>query len=319
MAALVDSYLQHPDRLGLDKAARRGYVVAGGILLEVLGPERYARTITRTDLRYLQEVILSLPPHAKRRPEYQDVPLSEIAADATARRAAGEKLPSLRPDVGNKYLRTVTRIFVYAVHENMIDRNPADRLTIRTSGSVRTALTLAQLRRMFHRGYALTDNNWIPLVALLQGMRGNEIAQMDTTDVRLVNGVWCFHVSVWTEDENGTRAKIDKSLKNRPSERIVPIHRRLIELGFLHHVEERRKAKYAKLFDVKLWGDSYWDSIRDAMYSLMDAAGIRTELDFAQDRRGCVSAGECSSGEACRVEQALGERSGDFYHVPALA
>jgi sensor domain CHASE-containing protein len=29
--------------------------------------------------------------------------------------------------------------------------------------------------------------------------------------------------------------------------------------------------------------------------------------------------GERSSGERCRVEQALGERSGDFYHVPALA
>ena len=45
----------------------------------------------------------------------------------------------------------------------------------------------------------------------------------------------------------------------------------------------------------------------------------RPELDFAQIRWGFVSAWECSSGEACRVEQAVGERSGDFYHVPALA
>ena len=36
------------------------------------------------------------------------------------------------------------------------------------------------------------------------------------------------------------------------------------------------------------------------------------KLDFAQFRWDGVSAGECSSGEACRVEQALGERSGDF-------
>jgi len=43
------------------------------------------------------------------------------------------------------------------------------------------------------------------------------------------------------------------------------------------------------------------------------------QLDFAQIRWGFVSAVECSSGEACRVEQAVGERSGDFYHVPALA
>src|SRR4051812_22528188 len=43
------------------------------------------------------------------------------------------------------------------------------------------------------------------------------------------------------------------------------------------------------------------------------------ELDFAQIRWGFVSAWECSRGEACRVEQAVGERSGYFYHVPALA
>ena len=44
-----------------------------------------------------------------------------------------------------------------------------------------------------------------------------------------------------------------------------------------------------------------------------------SELDFAQFQWEGVSAGECSSGEGCRVEQALGERSGDFYHVLALA
>ena len=44
-----------------------------------------------------------------------------------------------------------------------------------------------------------------------------------------------------------------------------------------------------------------------------------SELDFAQIQWGFVSAWECSSGEACRVKQALSERSGDFYHVPALA
>ncbi len=43
----------------------------------------------------------------------------------------------------------------------------------------------------------------------------------------------------------------------------------------------------------------------------------RPELDFAQGRWGIVPARECSSGEACRVEQAFGERSRHFYHVPA--
>jgi integrase len=277
MAALTDSYLQHPDRQRLDDAARRGYVAASEMLREVIGPERYAHTITRSDLRHFQDVVLALPPNAKKRPEYQDVPFAEIAADAKARRAKGDKLPSLRPEVANKYLSAATRIFAYAVRENMIDRTPAEGLVIRTSGSTRTAFTLPQLRRMFHQNYPLVGNTWIPLVALLQGMRGNEIAQMDLTDVRQVNGVWCFHISVWSEDEDGTRTRNGKSVKNRPSERVVPIHKRLIQLGLLNHVAERRRLGSVKLFDVALWGDSYWDSVRTAMYKLMDEAGIRTE------------------------------------------
>jgi hypothetical protein len=54
------------------------------------------------------------------------------------------------------------------------------------------------------------------------------------------------------------------------------------------------------------WG-RVWEMIR------------KPKFDFAQIRWGFVSAWESSSGEACRVEQAVGERSGDFYHVPALA
>ena len=49
------------------------------------------------------------------------------------------------------------------------------------------------------------------------------------------------------------------------------------------------------------------------------AGATSYQLDFAQSGCRDVSAWECSRGDARRVEQALGERSGNFYHVPALA
>jgi len=64
-----------------------------------------------------------------------------------------------------------------------------------------------------------------------------------------------------------------------------------------------------------IWTDALQARLRDLWAQGLTAS----ELDFAQFRWDGVSAGECSSGEACRVEQALSERSGDFYHVPALA
>ena len=73
---------------------------------------------------------------------------------------------------------------------------------------------------------------------------------------------------------------------------------------------------------ARCFGD-IWKTKDSAKKTLSRKGGdnipIVSNLDFAQFRWGGVSAGECSSGEACRVEQALSERSGDFYHVPALA
>lgn len=62
---------------------------------------------------------------------------------------------------------------------------------------------------------------WFPLIGLHTGMRVEEIAKLRTADVRREDGVWCFDI---------------KKAKTRAGERLVPIHPRLIALGFLDHV-----------------------------------------------------------------------------------
>ena len=41
----------------------------------------------------------------------------------------------------------------------------------------------------------------------------------------------------------------DKSVKNKGSERVIPIHPKLIDMGFLYYVEYRRREQKRKLFD----------------------------------------------------------------------
>lgn len=69
---------------------------------------------------------------------------------------------------------------------------------------------------------------WIPLIALYNGMRSNEICQMRASDVRRKDGVWIFDVSA---------EGIGQSLKTEAATRIVPVHSELIRCGFLEYLK----------------------------------------------------------------------------------
>jgi integrase len=68
---------------------------------------------------------------------------------------------------------------------------------------------------------------WIPWIGLYTGARLGEIAQLLTTDVRQIHGVWIFHVT-----REGSALK---STKTKGSQRVVPIHSELIKLGLLDY------------------------------------------------------------------------------------
>lgn len=73
---------------------------------------------------------------------------------------------------------------------------------------------------------------WIPLVAIYSGARLGELCQLLTADVRQLHGTWIFHITeVGDEDEEGAA----KRTKTAGSMRVVPVHSRLIEFGFLEY------------------------------------------------------------------------------------
>lgn len=83
---------------------------------------------------------------------------------------------------------------------------------------------------------------WLPLVAYFTGARTNEIAQLDTADIREIDGHPCFDFC--PDDPKAFEAKRLKTGEARQ----VPIHPRLIELGFLDYVECQRRDRQKKLF-----------------------------------------------------------------------
>jgi len=79
---------------------------------------------------------------------------------------------------------------------------------------------------------------WAPLIALHAGLRSEEALQLALRDIQVVDGVPCFVLSQGP----------GQTLKSPAARRTVPVHRNLIELGFMVLVERLRKNGELRLF-----------------------------------------------------------------------
>ena len=190
----------------------------------------------------------------------------EIVAWTAAHPNASKLTPMT---INAKGLGAISTLMDLAVVEYDLDDNPCTglRLPIEIGDQIeRLPFNLVDLTRLFLESPTYRNPPkvsaagsgaaafWLPLIGLFQGERLEEIGQLLTEDVKTEEGIAYFDITiVEDDDENGAaassrkRAKgrtvsAEKSLKTPASKRRVPIHRLLIEAGFLDYVARRRAA-----------------------------------------------------------------------------
>jgi integrase len=84
---------------------------------------------------------------------------------------------------------------------------------------------------------------WLMFLGLMTGARLEELGQLHVADIQSEQGIDYIEIS-----ETVYGGKADKSLKSESSKRRVPIHPRLIDLGFLRFVRRRRIENQRRLF-----------------------------------------------------------------------
>lgn len=85
---------------------------------------------------------------------------------------------------------------------------------------------------------------WVTLLSLFHGLRVNEASSLYTADIKEEDGLHYINIEAnLTED-----LELRKQLKNQASMRRVPLHSKMIELGFLDFVaESKTKRLFPKL------------------------------------------------------------------------
>jgi len=141
----------------------------------------------------------------------------------------------------------------YAINPALIDDfSLINKSKHEKKGMIRKAFNKEHLQRIFGSEYyreALYNTSyqyWLPVLAAFTGARINEIAQLLPSDVKKDDdGLWYIDITDSADDgEEG------KSLKNEESRRIVPVHEKLITLGFIDFVEDQKVKGAKNLFDI---------------------------------------------------------------------
>ena len=156
--------------------------------------------------------------------------------------------PRVSPSTVNKQIGAVQAIAGWAAENGIIPdhihwADPFRKKRVEERQSERGPFVATELQTLFDaplftaqaypEGAKGVAGVWLPLLALFSGARQGELAGLRVADVREEQET---HLLFIVAD-----AKAGKTLKTKTSERAVPLHPQLLQLGFLSYVAERRR------------------------------------------------------------------------------
>jgi integrase len=203
--------------------------------------------IRRSHARQFREALQDVP--HKRTGKLLKAPLPELAK-------WGHEHPEAQkigPGTVNKLLGGVQAVCRWARKEHLLPDDWADpfaEMRLEEDESGRAPFSEDELRVIFGslvftegarpKGGQGAAAFWLPLLALFGGERLSEIAALRVSDI--ANNQLIGAVSIYIRADK----KAGRRLKNKQSERFVPVHSQLIKLGFLDYVATQAKARGEK-------------------------------------------------------------------------
>lgn len=208
----------------------------------------------RRDLTTFYDMLRALPALYSKSKQWSGLRLAQIAEQA---RQSDD--PKMTMKTVKRHFSALGRLFTWLRRRGeYIGENPAHGFEFPDKGRARDKRQMWQgeplrclfkspvwmgclsaARRSLPGGLIVRDEKyWLPILGLFQGNRLEEFAQLLRGDVRREHDIWYFDIN----DEG------EKQLKNQQSKRRVPLHPRVISLGFLDYVEDVAPTPDSKVF-----------------------------------------------------------------------
>lgn len=215
------------------------------ILAGVLEADKPVSDINADDMRAFFDVVMVWPAHAWKRKPYRGQTVKEVARLA---KEQGEPLPS--PFTVEKHRQRLAAFFNHLIRAGVLEKNPVHGVaglvapdpeedsgrpfTDDELGIIFEPIRFAKWAKKYpHRWFGT-------MLGLHSGARITEVAQLETSDIECVEGIWGFSI-------RPSRPK-GKRVKNKQSRRFVPLADAVMNAGFLEYVEEVKAEGHVRLF-----------------------------------------------------------------------
>jgi len=290
-----------------------GYRSIHNLIIEFFGPRKEATSIGRDDCRRFRDMVMQYPKNATK-----IYPNLTYQKRIDRGRKEGREL--LAAYTQNQYITRLSSILEWAVREEYLVKNSASRLTIIDDvpdDEKRDSFDTSDLKKMFsstiytgrkpgnHGAYkagplVIKDARyWLPLIALFQGARLNEMAQLKTSGIVKTEGIDCILFFKQSKEQR---------LKNKHSKREIPIHPELKRLGFLTYVETIKASGEERLFpELELDGFGYYSGHLSKKFNYwLRKIGVKSSINCFHSFRHTFEDALRDADVAVEIQEKLG-------------
>ncbi|MGH1399359.1 MAG: tyrosine-type recombinase/integrase [Alphaproteobacteria bacterium] len=257
MSEVLETYLTELERQGKREKSIKEKREMLSFLIEVVGDIEILSVEKQSHAVEFKECLLKLP--ANRKKKYPNLALEELFSLELDNDAM------IKTATINKYLETARAFFNWLIERNNYEEdNPFKGLKVkqtrRQQAESRYPYSSDDLVKIFgsmvYQGCAgdgihkrlksgdiiLNDSAmfWLPLMALYSGLRRNEMCSLYVKDIyQSEEGIWLYDIN---ENDTG------KTVKSDSTERTVPIHKAVINMGFLDYIAKLKKNNQERVF-----------------------------------------------------------------------
>ncbi|MGR5502121.1 tyrosine-type recombinase/integrase [Vibrio sp. DNB22_10_4] len=208
------------------------------------------RQIRRLQAEDARKLLQQYPANAKKHSE-----LSKLAGIDVIEANNKYRLPVLSNESVKDYIQKCSSFFEWCLQMELTDINPFKGMKfrkVRSDRDAKNAYSQTDLKKLFgtpihtREEYRHPHYYWLPLLGIYTGARLNELCQLYKENIHKEGDVWVIRI-----DDN----LAGQRLKNNFSRRTIPVHQKLIDLGF---IEFALGVHHERLFPaLKLERDGY--------------------------------------------------------------
>jgi integrase len=256
LARLTTLHLSNMDRGGLKNRSsvrERRYILE---LLEQIVGNKPVAAVTTADAELFADTLAQWPAYRHNHPDF-----AHMSPAAIVKRTEELELPTIQRSTQAKHIKAINAFFAWCIEAELLTQNPFRLIQLSRYRELmprkKEPFTEEDLKALFSAkriaGCDQPHKFWVPLIAMLTGMRVNEISQLFRKDVRVErvrdtkgveHSILCFEV---------TPHRKNQRIKTPYAQRLIPVHSMLLTLGFQEYLEDLDRLGADHLFPGLNW------------------------------------------------------------------